>query len=72
MNDIAIETGDNQVCRAENGRFIGFWRGQIVSKYDGGLRYFDSEEAARNFLAHRDAAGSSILGISRSKIGLSA
>ena len=72
MSDTSSEAGSNQVCRAENGRFIGFWRGQIISKFDGALRYFESEEAAWNFLARRDAASGSILGTSRSKSGLGA
>jgi len=71
MSDIATEAGNNQVCRAENGQFIGFWRGNIVAKFDGTLRYFGSEQAAWNFLAHRDATSSSILSIWRSKSGLS-
>jgi hypothetical protein len=58
---------DNQVCRAENGQFIAFWRGNIVHKFDGALRYFGTEEAAWDFLRRRDDIGNSIIGGSRVK-----
>jgi hypothetical protein len=56
---------ENRVYRAEDGRFIAFWRGDVVYKFDGTLRYFENEEAALNFLARRDAVGSSIVGMRR-------
>jgi len=61
----ASGTSDNQVCRAENGRFIAFWRGNVVNKFDGSLRYFMNEQAAWDFLSRRDGIGSSIVGVRR-------
>lgn len=60
---------DNQVCRAENGQFIAFWRGNIVHKFDGALRYFGTEEAAWNFLRRRDGVSGSVIGVLRTKGG---
>lgn len=60
---------DNQVCRAENGQFIAFWRGSIVHKFDGALRYFGTEEAAWSFLRRRDGVSGSVIGVSRTKGG---
>jgi len=53
---------ESQVCLAENGQFIAFWRGQLVSKLDGALRYFETQEAAWDFLASRDSVSSSMIG----------
>jgi len=63
--DGAGGTADYQVCEAQKGQFIAFWRGQVVSKLDGSLRYFASEQAAREFLARRNAAGNSMAGSGR-------
>ena len=60
--DGAGDTRDGQVCEAQNGQFIAFWRGQIVCRLDGVLRYFETEQAARSFLARRAAAADSMLG----------
>lgn len=62
--DGARGTPDNQVCEAQ-GRFIAFWRGHVVSKLDGTLRYFPSEQAAWAFLERRNAAGDSMVGAGR-------
>lgn len=56
------DTPESQVCKADGGRFIAFWRGQLVHKLDGALRYFETEQAAWDFLARRDSAGDSMLG----------
>jgi hypothetical protein len=53
---------DSQVCRAENGQFIAFWQGRVVYKFDGTLRYFENEQAARGFLSRREFVRSSIIG----------
>jgi hypothetical protein len=58
---------DNQVCRTEDGRFVGLWRGKIVHKFDGSLRYFETERAAWDFLARRDCVSSSVVGMSPAK-----
>ena len=58
------EVVNSQVCRAENGQFIAFWRGNIVHKFDGALRYFGTEQAAWNFLTRRESISSSIIGAS--------
>ncbi|HML10413.1 MAG TPA: hypothetical protein VK432_06090 [Stellaceae bacterium] len=56
-------SGDaTQVCRAENGQFIAFWQGSVVYKFDGTLRYFETEQAARGFLGRREFVRSSIIG----------
>ena len=65
MTDIV----DNQVCRAENGKFIAFWRGNIVHKFDGALRYFGTEQAAWEFLTRRECISGSIIATSPSKKG---
>jgi hypothetical protein len=52
----------SQVCEADSGQFIAFWQGQIVHKLDGGLRYFETEQAAWDFLARRDLVGDSMVG----------
>lgn len=62
-------TLDNQVCRVENDRFIAFWRGNVVYKFDGTLRYFASEQAAWDFLARRDLVSSSMVGARRTGMG---
>jgi hypothetical protein len=61
MND-QISAPESQVCLAESGQFIAFWRGQLVHKLDGALRYFDTEKAAWGFLARRDAVSASMVG----------
>jgi hypothetical protein len=61
--ETATDTLNSQVCRAENGQFIAFWRGSVVVKFDGSLRHFASEQAAWNFLERRDLVSSSIVGI---------
>jgi hypothetical protein len=55
----ANEASSNQVLKTEHGRVIAFWRGQLVVKLDGELRYFESEAAAKDFLAARDRFGNS-------------
>jgi hypothetical protein len=52
----------SQVCKADSGQFIAFWQGQIVHKLDGGLRYFETEQAAWKFLARRDLVSDSMVG----------
>ncbi len=64
---IVTDFMDNQVCRAENGQFIAFWRGTIVHKFDGALRYFGTEDAAWDFLKRRDGISSSVIGASRTR-----
>jgi len=59
--DGASNIPDGQVCKAESGQFIAFWRGRVVCKLGGALRYFATEQAAREFLARRDAVGSSMI-----------
>jgi hypothetical protein len=59
----------NQVYQAENGQFIAFWRGSVVHKFDGTLRYFGSEQAARDFLTRREGISSSIIGAVRTNGG---
>jgi hypothetical protein len=58
---------ENQVCAAENGRFIAFWRGNVVHKFDGALRYFSTEQAAWDFLTRRDCVSGSVIGASATK-----
>jgi hypothetical protein len=66
MGELAVtDAMGNQVYQAENGQFIAFWRGSVVHKFDGTLRYFGSEQAARDFLARRESVSSSIIGVSR-------
>jgi hypothetical protein len=67
MELAVTEARNNQVCRAENGQFIAFWRGNIVNKFDGTLRYFGSEQAAWDFLTRREGVSSSIIGVPRAK-----
>jgi hypothetical protein len=62
MNNNEISAPESQVCLAESGKFIAFWRGKLVHKLDGALRYFESENAAWGFLARRDAVSASIVG----------
>jgi hypothetical protein len=59
---IPTDTPGSQVCKAGSGQFIAFWQGQIVHKLDGGLRYFETEQAAWNFLARRDLVSDSMVG----------
>jgi hypothetical protein len=54
----------SRVCEVEGGKYIAFWRGQLVHRLDGALRYFASERDARAFLGRREGAGSSMLGTS--------
>ena len=56
---------DHQVCEAEDGQFIAFWRGNVVHKFDGALRYFGTEQAAWDFLRRRDCVSSSIIRVNR-------
>lgn len=56
---------DSQVCPVDGGRFIAFWRGQLVHKLDGTLRYFETEQAAWSFLARRDSVIGSMLGMAK-------
>ena len=60
--DGANDASDSRIYEAENGRFIAFWRGQVIHKLDGTLRYFETREAAEIFLARRDAVSGSIVG----------
>jgi hypothetical protein len=50
-----IKNPGNQVSRLANGRYYVLWRGVVVSG-SGGIREFNSEEAAGAYLARRDAA----------------
>ena len=59
--DDADGTSDSRIYKAENGKFVAFWRGQIVYKLDGTLRYFETSEAAECFLARRDSVSSSMV-----------
>ena len=52
----------SRVCEVEGGKYIAFWRGQLVHRLDGALRYFASERDAQAFLGRRDGAGNSMLG----------
>jgi hypothetical protein len=52
----------SRVCEVEGGKYIAFWRGQLVHRLDGALRYFASERDAQAFLGRREGAGSSMLG----------
>ena len=56
------DTSSSQVCKADGGRFIAFWQGELVHKLDGGLRYFETEQAAWSFLARRDSVIDSMVG----------
>jgi hypothetical protein len=56
------DVSESRVCKTEDGRFIAFWRGQLVRKLDGALRYFATDQAARSFLAVRDTVSGSIVG----------
>ena len=47
----------NQVLRTEGGKVIAFWRGKLVLKLDGAVRYFGTEHEAEGFLARRDTFG---------------
>jgi hypothetical protein len=62
MNDATSELADSRVRKTENGQFIAFWRGQVVHKLDGALRYFESDQAAQSFLARRDLVSNSMVG----------
>jgi hypothetical protein len=64
---VVTDIVENQVCRAENGQFIALWRGNVVHKFDGALRYFGTEQAAWDFLIRRDCVSSSVIGMSRIK-----
>jgi hypothetical protein len=58
----ASDTPASQVCRADGGQFIAFWRGRLVYKLDGSLRYFDTEQSAWSFLQRRDSVSDSMVG----------
>jgi hypothetical protein len=62
---VPTDTPGSQVCKADSGQFIAFWQGQIVHKLDGGLRYFETEQAAWNFLARRDLVSAAWLALGR-------
>ena len=64
MNDKG-DYPDSRVCKTEGGQFIAFWRGQLVYKLDGSLRYFETDDAARCFLARRDSVSNSMVGKAR-------
>jgi hypothetical protein len=61
------DTQDSQVCEADGGQFIAFWRGQLVHKLDGAVRYFATEQAAWSFLARRDSVSGSMVGVGRTR-----
>lgn len=44
----------SQVLKTENGQVIAFWRGELVLKLDRGVRYFETEHHAWDFLARRE------------------
>lgn len=44
----------SQVLKTENGQVIAFWRGELVLKLDRGVRYFETEDQAWNFLTRRE------------------
>ena len=64
----ANEGSSNQVLKTENGQVIAFWRGQLVVKLGGELRYFESEAAAKDFLARRDRFGNATPGRARPNV----
>jgi hypothetical protein len=41
----------DQIHRAPNGKFYALWQGRAVCSFNGGLRYFESKQDARTFLA---------------------
>ena len=55
----ASSAPSSQVFKTENGQVIAFWRGQLVLKLDGTVRYFETEYEAWGFLARRDSFGNS-------------
>lgn len=62
--DGAAEIANSRVCETQ-GRFIAFWRGQVVSRLDGTLRYFASEQQAWEFLGRRNAVADSMFAAGR-------
>jgi len=66
----------SQVLKTEDGQVIAFWRGELVLKLDRGVRYFETEHQAWNFLARRESFANSSVSSSnarkrRSSIGSS-
>jgi hypothetical protein len=55
----ANEVLSGQVLKTENGQVIAFWRGELVLKLDRGVRYFETEHQAWNFLARRESFANS-------------
>jgi hypothetical protein len=53
MND---ETWNAKIRRAPNGKVYAVWHGRVICDTDGGLRYFDTEDDAREFLERCDLA----------------
>jgi len=51
MNDMARCV---KFRRAPSGKVYVVWRGRPICDEDGGLRYFDSEQDARDTLEHCD------------------
>lgn len=44
------ETWSVKIRRAPNGKVYAVWQGRVICDAGGGLRYFDSEDDARDFL----------------------
>jgi hypothetical protein len=53
MND---EAWDVKIRPAPNGKVYAGWQGRVICEAGGGLRYFDSEDDARDFLERCDLA----------------
>ncbi len=51
----ANAVSSSQVLKTVDGQVIAFWRGELVLKLDRGVRYFETEHQAWNFLARRDS-----------------
>jgi hypothetical protein len=47
---------EHKIERSPSGGFIAFWRDRAIYQ-NGRVRKFDTEEAARSFLARCDTAG---------------
>ena len=52
MND---DSPIDQIHRAPNDKFYALWDGWPICRADGGLRYFETMQEARTFLAEGDA-----------------
>lgn len=63
----ADAVSSSQVLKTENGKVIAFWRGELVLKLDRGVRYFETEHQAWDFLARRDLFANSSVSSSNAR-----